>query len=156
RRPDDLDSWPRMKIVGTGGESLGGRYGWALGLVAAIAGGILAGRAVAQENWSLIILLLGGVGLLLLIRCPFARMMGVYAAFLPSDSIFMVGASSALTRLLGAGAAAVLLATGLAGRRFIAPPRAAVWWILFVGWAAITSLWTLDSEAAMARLPMAG
>jgi O-antigen ligase len=144
-----------MKMVGTGGESLGGRYGWALGLLAAMAGGILAGRAVAQENWSLVVVLLGGVGLLLLIRWPFAVMMGIYAAFLPSDSIFMVGAGSALTRLLGAGAAAVLLATGLAGRRFIAPPRAAVWWILFVGWAALTSLWTLDTDGAMARLPMA-
>ena len=49
----------------------------------------------------------------------------------------------------------MLLAAGLVERRLGRPPLAALWWSLFMVWAALTTAWAINPDAAFRRLPSA-
>jgi O-antigen ligase len=93
---------------------------------------------------------------LLLIKYPVELPLGVFAFLIPFDSVLMLGQSGhTLTWLTGAAAGGILLAYGVLSGRLIAPPRAALWWGLFVLWGAISLLWALDPAQGLERLPTA-
>ena len=108
-----------------------------------------------DQKW----LLLAAIGLAPLVMLwPVQTTVGLYALILPFDSISAVSGSSAsraLTWFVGLAAAVALLVIGLVRNRIVHPPRAALWWTLFIVWSAVTGLWALDPVAAFQRLPTA-
>ena len=89
------------------------------------------------------------------VRWPVQTSLGIYALLVPFDSIAALsqaGTGLTLNKLVGVGASAILLVTGLVGTRFTRPPRAALWWFLFILWGAVTALWALDAGIVLGRL----
>jgi O-antigen ligase len=82
----------------------------------------------------------------------------MYAFLLPFDSILIPGQIGRihlhLTWFAGAAAAVILLTAGLLGKRFVRPPRAALWLSLIIFWAAMSSLWAINADSAVFRLPL--
>jgi O-antigen ligase len=108
------------------------------------------GVSIAGTNWILLVALLASP--ILLLR-PRDLSLGAYAFLLPFDSITKIGpAGQTLTLIAGAAAAAILLGTALVKKDLQRPPRQALWWGLFVTWAAVTVLWALEWQPAVSRL----
>jgi O-antigen ligase len=120
-----------------------------------VAFGVTAGAAVTYGGW------LGVAGILLcplLLRWPVQIALGLFALLLPFDSVSALGSEAtgaALTRYVGGFATMVLLLVGLGERRLSVPPRAALWWSLFVLWGVATLGWAANSRLAWERLPTA-
>ena len=95
-----------------------------------------------------------------LVYRPVQVSMGLFVLSVPFDTIGAMSGSmahfgSSLGALAGAGAGAVLLVTGLATGRLQRPPKAAVWWGLYIGWCLLSVLWAMDSVRAWERFPSA-
>jgi O-antigen ligase len=123
--------------------------------VAAMAMGIIAGVLAACGEWAYAA---GVIALPLMLRWPVQFTFGVYAFLIPFDNVSALGAESSgasLTRYMGFAVILILLSLGLATRRLTAPPRAALWWSLFVFWGALTFGWALDQQIVLERLPIA-
>ncbi len=117
---------------------------------------LVLGRTIAQKNWFSLTPFLVLVVTPVLIRWPLQTSLGIYAFLVPFDSIAVLDERTTgptLTRLIGVGAVVIVLAIGLLDRRLARPPRAALWWSLFVLWGAVTALWALDTEVVLDRLP---
>jgi O-antigen ligase len=112
---------------------------------------VIMGTTLAGTNWILIVALLV---LPIAVLRPRELCLGVYAFLLPFDALSGVGPEGlTLTLMAGAALTAVLLGTAMLKREFHRPPRQALWWALFVAWAAVTVLWALDWQIAVSRLP---
>lgn len=98
--------------------------------------------------------------LALLARWPVETSLGLYAFFVPFDSVLdaaqMEGRHIHLTWFIGAATGAVLLVIGLAAKRFERPPSASLWLGLFVFWAGISYFWSINAEIAIFRIPLFG
>ena len=105
----------------------------------------LFGWALGSEEW-LIVAALGMVALTpIVIRWPVITTFGAYAFLATSfDSIAFLEGAATLTRPAGIMAGGVLLVAGLMERRLTRPPMAAVWFGLFMLWAAASAVWALD------------
>ena len=111
---------------------------------------IIVGMSFAGANWILIAALLAVP--ILLIR-PREICLGCYAFLLPYDTISRVGpAGQTLTFVAGAAVLVVLLGTTMVKRDLRMPARPALWFTLFVAWAAVTLLWALEFELASRQL----
>lgn len=113
------------------------------------------GYAIATGSW---IVVIAAAALPIVVMLPVPAALGLFAFLVPFDSVSVLGHSdvgATLTFVAGGIAAALLLAVGLAGRRFKAPPRSAFWWTALILWGAATSLWALDSDLSLSRLPTA-
>ncbi len=89
---------------------------------------------------------------------PVEISLGLFALLVPFDSIATIGSESGgptLTRAVGAAAGMILLMAAFGQRRLQRPPKAALWWGLFIAWGAITVLWAVDTQTAIERLPTA-
>jgi len=132
-------------------QGVGERHALALACLA----GAIAGALAACGEWLYGLAVLAAA---VMIRWPVQSTLGALAFLLPFDSVSALGAEASgatITRYVAGIAAAVLLGVGLATRRLQAPPRAALWWTLFVVWGVATLAWTLDSQLALERLPTA-
>jgi O-antigen ligase len=92
----------------------------------------------------------------LLLLYPVQLALGAFALLIPFDSIAVLGEANqgrTLTWFAGAAAACVLFGTGLAARRLKAMPTASVWWISFVLWSVITTVWAIDPDTSLHQLP---
>ena len=122
-------------------------------LLAAGAAAVLIGLIVASAKW----LYLAALGAFLVsLFWPVQIALGVFGLLVPFDNIAVLSSAKSgttLTYLVGAGAAAILLATGLGGKRLAKPPRAAYWWAAFVLWASTSALWALDPRTSQKQLP---
>lgn len=128
---------------------------WVTTTVVTTAVGTIAGAAIAYGGWFGAAAVLAGS---LLLRWPVQVALGAFAFLLPFDSVSSLGAEAsgtALTRYAGACVVVVLLAVGLATRRLSVPPRAALWWLLFILWGVATLGWAINSQFAWERLPTA-
>jgi hypothetical protein len=107
----------------------------------------LFGWALAEEAWIGLAFLIV-VGLVpIFVRWPVVSTFGVYALLVPFESaVFPELGGSTVLKPIGALAGAVLLAIGLIERRLGRPPRSALWWGLFVVWAALSAAWALDPQ----------
>src|SRR5579862_3146905 len=117
-------------------------------LLAIAAVAVLIGLVVAQAQW----FLLAAVGAFVVsLFWPVQIALGVFGLLVPFDNIAVLSSAKSgttLTYLVGAGAAAILLATGLGAKRLVKPPRAAFWWGAFIFWALATVLWALNTKVA--------
>ncbi len=117
-----------------------------------LAGTVMVAGIVLQ-NYYLIAAL---PAVFLLMRYPVELTLGVFAFLIPFDSVLLIGQSRySVNWALGAAAGAALLAYGMLSGRLMTPPRAALWWGLFVLWAAATLFWALDPAQGLQRLPTA-
>jgi len=124
-------------------------------VLAIVVVGAAAGLLIVFGQW---IYALSLVIVALVVRWPVEIALGSLAFLLPFDSVSAVGAEAsgvALTRYVAGLAACALLAVGLATRRLATPPRAALWWSLFVAWGSVTMAWAEAPELAWERLPTA-
>ncbi len=131
---------------------LPGSLGW--GALVAITAAILS-LSIARENW---VLLFALAALTAVVLWPVEIALGTFVLLIPFDFVALGGGNAAgvtLNWYIGAAAGPILLATGLLQRRLILPPRAALWWSLFILWASATALWALDPQTTLRRLPTA-
>ncbi|MCU1307543.1 MAG: glycosyltransferase [Acidobacteriaceae bacterium] len=111
------------------------------------------GVVIAREQW-LFLIPVAAIPLVLL--WPVQMSLGMFAFILPFDSVAALdkeGIGTTLNFIIGAASGLILLTTGIVTRRLERPPRAALWWGLFVLWSALTVLWALEPETALGRLP---
>lgn len=124
-----------------------------------VAGGAsVLGLAIALGNWLYLVPFVAVAAIPVVVRWPVQISLGVYAFLIPFDPILVLGGGTTgptLTKLAGVAAAAILLGTGLIGRRLVRPPQAALWWFLFILWGALSALWAVDTEEVLLRLPTA-
>jgi|SRR5579859_3585090 len=111
------------------------------------------GAAVLQQGWVYLAVLFG---VFLLMLWPVQVALGGFAFLVPFDFISTLGSGRegiTLTFVVGCVTVLVLIAWGIAFRRLELPGRPALYWLLFVLWAAASSLWAYDQQAALERLP---
>ena len=111
------------------------------------------GVAILKQGW---IYLAALFALFLLIFWPVQVALGGFAFLVPFDpsSALWTGAdATSLTFVVGAVAVLTLITVGLVFHRFELPGKPALWWLLFVLWAAASILWAYDQQEAIQRLP---
>jgi O-antigen ligase len=128
-----------------------------LQLAAMVATACSLGWMIASERWFLVA---SAFGLLLLLLRPIEVTLGLYAFLIPFEPVTTMGNGTStspaptLLRYVGLLALFVTLGVGwLRGR--IGPPRTALFWSLFMVWGGVSTLWAIDQEMALHRLPMA-
>jgi len=129
------------------------------GLVTAlVATACSLGWMIASEHW---LLVASVFGMLLLLLRPIEATLGLYAFLIPFETVTTIGNSTStgpaptLLRYVGLLALFVTLGVGCLRERIIWPPRTALFWSLFVLWGGVSTLWAIDQEMALHRLPMA-
>jgi hypothetical protein len=114
------------------------------------------GRMIASENW---LFVAGVFALLLLFVRPIEMTLGLYAFLIPFETMTTMatdaGQSETLLRYVGLLALFVTLGVGWIRGRIIRPPQTALFWSLFVLWGGVSTLWAIDQEWALQRLPTA-
>jgi O-antigen ligase len=112
------------------------------------------GWMIASENWLFVV---GLCALLLLIVRPIELALGLYAFLIPFESMTTMdtgaGQTETLLKYVGLLALFVTLGVGWLRERIIRPPRTALFWSLFVLWGGVSTLWAIDQEWALQRLP---
>jgi O-antigen ligase len=124
-------------------------------LILLIGTGALTGFILVHEKWLLLVAL---AAIPFVVRWPIQTSLGIFALALPFDSVSAVqkaGAGTTLSFLIGAFSGIILITTGLVTGRLERPPRAALWWGVFVLWGATTLLWAFQPKAVLVRLPTA-
>jgi len=119
---------------------------WISGLVLlGLAPGI--GLALATESW-VIAAALGAIGFVpIIVRWPVVTTFGLYAFCVSSLDVFpLLPGGTTLTKLVGLVTAITLLGAGLVERRLASPPRAAILWAAFMGWATLSVVWAIDVD----------
>jgi O-antigen ligase len=114
------------------------------------------GWMIALEKW---LFVAGVCALLLLLMRPIEVALGLYAFLIPFESMTTIdngtGPSATLLRYVGLVALFVTLSVGWLRERIIRPPQTALFWSLFVLWGGVSTLWAIDQEWALHRLPTA-
>lgn len=114
------------------------------------------GWMISSENW---LFAVGVFGLLILFLRPIELALGLYAFLIPFESMTTLDNSSAptatLLRYVGLLALFVTLGIGWLGKRIGRPPQTAVFWSLFILWSGVSTLWAIDQNMALTRLPTA-
>jgi O-antigen ligase len=103
---------------------------------------ILISVAIVQEN---LLALAAITGVAFAIVAPVEVSLGMFAFLVPFDQVLVLGKSgTTITWVVGAFAGATLVLYGFVSGRFKAPPRAALYWGLFVLWSAASIVWAID------------
>jgi len=121
----------------------------------AASGALVLGWVIVRGNWLYLAAFAALAIIPVAVRWPVQMSLGIYAFLIPFDSIAVLSEGTSgltLNKLVGVGASAILLVTGFVGTRFTRPPRAALWWFLFILWGAVTALWALDAGIVLGRL----
>jgi O-antigen ligase len=114
------------------------------------------GLTIALERW---LVVAAALALLTLLVWPMEVALGLYAFLIPFEVMTATGIeprpSITLLRYAGIVALIVVPGVGWLRERLVKPPRAALFWAIFVLWSALSTLWAIDQEAALRRLPTA-
>jgi O-antigen ligase len=130
---------------------------WPSGVVTiSIVGACLLGWMIASEKW---LLVAGSFGLLLLLVRPIEVALGLYTFLIPFESMTTMenstGPTVTLLRYVGLLAIFTILGVGWLSERLSRPPKTALFWSLFVLWGTASTLWAIDPELALRRIPTA-
>jgi O-antigen ligase len=127
-----------------------------LQVAAMVATACSMGWMIASEHWLIVASLFG---LLLLLLRPIEATLGLYAFLIPLETVTTMGNSTSKAptplRYVGLLALFVILGVGWLRERIVRPPQTALFWSLFVLWGGVSTLWAIDQEMALRRLPMA-
>jgi O-antigen ligase len=119
--------------------------------VAAVVTAILIIIAIVQQN---VFVLAAVTAVAFVIVLPIETSLGVLAVLVPFDQILVLGNSGVtLAWVAGAFAGATLVFYGLVSGRFQSPPRAGLYWGLFVLWTATSTVWAIDPAISLKQLP---
>jgi O-antigen ligase len=125
-------------------------------LALALAGvcALVVGLAIGEARWIWLGVI---VASFLVFRWPVETALGSFVLLVPFDSLAVADRGSGRTLLwfVGLGAACTLLVTAVVKSRLQRPPRAALWWTLFVLWCLLTSLWAAAPQDAWLAVPTA-
>jgi O-antigen ligase len=110
----------------------------------------LIGWALAQGQLGILALPIVVVLTPVVMRWPVISTFGLYAFLVPFDEVAVFGGAT-LTKMVGVLAAAVLLGVALMERRLSRPPKAALWWALFLLWAAMSAAWAIVEPILVIR-----
>ena len=119
---------------------------WPLGfmVVLLIVTACSLGVMIASERWLVVAAMLG---LLFLLVRPIEVALGLYALLIPFESMTTMdnstGPTDTLLRYVGVVALLVTLGVGRLRGRIIRPPRTALFWSLFILWAAVSTEWAI-------------
>jgi O-antigen ligase len=127
------------------------------GLVTAlVATACCLGWMIASEKW---LFVAASLGLMLLLVRPIESVLGLYAFLIPFESMTTItnsdGPTATLLRYVGLLAIFVTLGVGCLRERFTRPPQTAMFWSLFIVWGAASTLWAINPEMALHRIPTA-
>lgn len=130
---------------------------WLFGLVTAlVVTACSLGWMIASENW---LFVAAAFGLLLLLVRPIELVLGLYAFLIPFESMTAMtnsnGPTATLLRYVGLLAIFVTLGVGCLRERITRPPQTAMFWSLFIVWGAASTLWAINPEMALHRIPTA-
>lgn len=120
-----------------------------------VGGALMLGIFVGRNNWLYVIATLT---LPFIFLWPVQVALGSFALLVPFDSVSALGSANSgmtLTFVAGGATMLVLLLLALISNRLTAPPRAAMWWTLFVLYGLVSTAWAMDSSAAWTRVPTA-
>ena len=111
--------------------------------------------ALTYEHWFRLALIVLVAFIPAFVRWPVASTFGVYAFLIPFDGVaaFSDLGGATVLRFVGILTGGVLFAAGLVERRLRRPPRAALWWGVFVLWAILSVAWAIDADLAFRRIP---
>ncbi len=87
------------------------------------------------------------------LTAPLVFPFGALAALTPFDSLLNVSLFGTATRLLGLATGGAMLFYMFRTRRFVAPDRSLIWWILLTVWMAASVFWALDPPSSLLILP---
>ena len=121
----------------------------------AASGALVLGWAIVRGNWLYLAPFVVLAAIPVAVRWPVQTSLGIYALLIPFDHIAALSQERSgltLNKLVGVGASSLLLVTGLVGTRFTRPPRATLWWFLFILWGAVTALWALNAGIVLVGL----
>lgn len=103
--------------------------------------------AIVQQN-ALALAAITAVALAIVL--PVEMSLGPFAILVPFDQVLVLGKSgTTITWVAGAFAGATLVAYGLVSGRFKAPPRAGLYWALFMLWTAASTAWAINPAASV-------
>ncbi|WP_263368586.1 O-antigen ligase family protein [Edaphobacter bradus] len=123
-------------------------------LAAVLATACTLGLMVASDNWIVVAAI---CGLLLLLARPIEVALGLYAFLIPFESMTTIdnsdGPTPTLLRYVGLVALLATVGAGWLSERITRPPKTALFWSLFILWCAVSTLWAIDPEMALHRLP---
>jgi O-antigen ligase len=119
--------------------------------VAAAAIAILISIAIVEQN---VLVLAAVTAAALAIVWPVEVSLGVFAVLVPFDQVLVLGnTGTTITWVAGAFAGATLVVYGLVSGRFKSPPRAGLYWGLFVLWNVASTIWAVDPATSLKWLP---
>ncbi len=114
------------------------------------------GWMIASEKW---LFVATAFGLSLLLARPIEIALGLYAFLIPFESMTTIvnsdGPTATLLRYVGLLAIFVTVGVGWLRERIIHPPKTALFWSLFILWGITSTLWAIDPETALHRIPTA-
>lgn len=84
------------------------------------------------------------LALLFALRAPLIVPFGIYVALIPFDNVLGNNGTTLVRGLAIVSALALVFRIALL-RRAVAPPRAWYFWLVLIGWMALTAMWTIDS-----------
>jgi O-antigen ligase len=148
--PDQKASWQNLRHLS---ERI--RLKSAGTIATVICGATLLGWIIAHEQW---IVLLALLFLALALRWPVQVGLGSFAMLVPFDYVSTLGAQAhgrTLTWFIAAFAAILLFGVSFLRRRLQRPPAATLWWMLLVIWGGASTLWAIEPQAALQRIPTA-
>lgn len=117
---------------------------------------LLIAQSISGEMWVLLGALLVPLLIYISIKKPFIFPFGLYVFLLPFDAILSVTGSTTgatLTKYLGVLTILVLTLKGIFEGKLKRPETPAIWWVLFVGYAALSILWSIEPKLVLSRLP---
>lgn len=122
--------------------------------------GVLAiAQAITDVKFVYLGVIFGPLFLYLSVIKPFIFPLGAYFFLIPFDQLLSIGnveGGMTLTKVLGIVAIPVLFVKGSFEDRLQSPAVTVFWWVTLVLYGAISSLWAIQPEAAVARMPTAG
>ena len=114
------------------------------------------GWMIASEKW---LFVAAAFGLSFLLLRPIEVALGLYAFLIPFESMTAMdnsnGPTITLLRYVGLLAIFITLVVGWLRERIVRPPKTALFWSLFILWGAASTLWAIDPEMALHRIPTA-
>lgn len=117
---------------------------------------VIAGIAIAREQW---LLVAAAFGMLVLMAWPVEVALGVYTFLIPFETMTSTSDTAApaatLLRYIGGGTLLVLVLVGVLRERLIRPPRAALFWSALVLWGTASTIWAIDPALAGRRIATA-
>lgn len=114
--------------------------------------------SLATEKWIFLGIAFVPLLLYISIKEPFIFPFGLYAFFLPFDTILSISGNAegaTITKFLGILTILVFFFKAAIEKRLRFPNFSAIWWILFVSYGVLSVVWAIDPKLTTSTIPTA-